>query len=58
MYKGYNWLLFFGIPKWFVRYYTYSYVRRNILNGDSKIHDFLTGFIAGFVDGTLVVTPM
>ena len=57
MYRGYGALLFFSVPKNYVRFGTYSYVKANVLTKPTKLHNFLCGICAGAMESTFVVTP-
>lgn len=57
MYRGYSALLLFSVPKNYVRFGTYSYVKGNVLTEPSKMNNFLCGIAAGAAESTFVVTP-
>jgi len=50
-------LLLFSVPKNYVRFGTYSYVKANILTEPSKLNNFMCGIAAGAAESTFVVTP-
>lgn len=58
MYKGYPSLLIFGVPKNYVRFFTYSLAKKHLFTNGTRIDNLLSGFLAGFMDASLVVTPM
>ena len=58
LYRGYSSLLFFSVPKNYVRFGTYHYTRDNIFNGPGKLQTFMCGLTAGAAEAALVVTPM
>jgi hypothetical protein len=47
----------FSVPKNYVRFGTYSYVKANILKEPSKLNNFMCGLCAGAAESTFVVTP-
>jgi solute carrier family 25 (mitochondrial citrate transporter), member 1 len=57
MYRGYSALLLFSVPKNYVRFGTYSYVKGNVLTDPTKLNNFMCGIAAGAAESTLVVTP-
>ena len=56
-YRGYGALLMFSVPKNYVRFGTYSYVKSNIFTEPTKLNNFMCGICAGAAESTLVVTP-
>jgi len=56
-YRGYGALLMFSVPKNYVRFGTYSYVKGNVLTEPTKLNNFMCGIAAGAAESTLVVTP-
>ena len=56
-YRGYSALLMFSVPKNYVRFGTYSYVKANIFTEPTKLNNFMCGICAGAAESTLVVTP-
>ena len=56
-YRGYGALLMFSVPKNYVRFGTYSYVKANIFTEPTKLNNFMCGICAGAAESTLVVTP-
>ena len=56
-YRGYSALLLFSVPKNYVRFGTYSYVKANVFTDSSKTHNFMCGLAAGAAESTFVVTP-
>jgi hypothetical protein len=57
MYRGYGALLMFSVPKNYVRFGTYSYMKGSVLTEPSKLNSFLCGIAAGAMESTFVVTP-
>ena len=57
IYRGYGALLMFSVPKNYVRFGTYSYVKANVLTTPTKLNNFLCGICAGAMESTFVVTP-
>lgn len=57
MYRGYGALLMFSVPKNYVRFGTYSYVKANWLTEPTKLNNFMCGICAGAAESTFVVTP-
>ena len=47
----------FSVPKNYVRFGTYAYVKKNVFTEPSKINNFLCGICAGAAESTFVVTP-
>jgi len=56
-YRGYSALLMFSVPKNYVRFGTYSYVKANVFTEPSKLNNFMCGIAAGAAESTFVVTP-
>jgi hypothetical protein len=56
-YRGYGALLMFSVPKNYVRFGTYSYMKGSVLTEPSKLNNFLCGIAAGAAESTFVVTP-
>jgi solute carrier family 25 citrate transporter 1 len=57
LYKGYSALLMFSIPKNYVRFGTFSYLKANYLQEPTKTKNFLAGLCAGAAEAVFVVTP-
>lgn len=57
LYKGYSALLMFSIPKNYVRFGTYSYIKSNYMQEPTKVKNFCAGLSAGAAEAILVVTP-
>ena len=47
----------FSVPKNYVRFGTYAYVKSNWFTTQSKLNNFMCGICAGAAESTLVVTP-
>ena len=58
LYRGYSSLLFFSIPKNYVRFGAFSYMQENVFTQPSSMTNFVSGLVAGASEATLVVTPM
>lgn len=56
-YRGYSALLMFSVPKNYVRFGTYSYVKAHVFTQQNKLNNFMCGIAAGAAESTLVVTP-
>lgn len=56
-YRGYSALLMFSVPKNYVRFGAYSWIKSNHLTEPSKINNFAAGLFAGCCEAILVVTP-
>lgn len=56
-YRGYGALLMFSVPKNYVRFGTYSFVKSNVFTEPSKLNNFMCGIAAGAAESTFVVTP-
>jgi solute carrier family 25 (mitochondrial citrate transporter), member 1 len=56
-YRGYGALLMFSVPKNYVRFGTYSYMKSNVLHEPTKLNNFMCGIAAGAAESTFVVTP-
>lgn len=57
LYRGYSALLMFSVPKNYVRFGTYTYVRENVFPGKDKLSLFSAGLCAGCAEAIFVVTP-
>jgi len=57
MYKGYSALLLFSVPKNYVRFGAYTWIKGNVLTEKTKTNNFLAGIFAGACESTFVVTP-
>ena len=57
LYRGYSALLLFSVPKNYVRFGTYAFVRKDIFKEPTKINNFCAGLCAGAAEATFVVTP-
>ena len=57
MYRGYGALLFFSVPKNYVRFGTFAFMQSKVLTTKSKTNSFLCGLAAGAAESTFVVTP-
>lgn len=57
MYRGYSALLFFSVPKNYVRFGTFTYFKDNVFTETSRLNSFLCGLAAGAAESTFVVTP-
>ena len=57
LYRGYSALLMFSIPKNYVRFGTYSYIKANYIKEPSQVSNFLCGMAAGAAEALFVVTP-
>jgi solute carrier family 25 citrate transporter 1 len=57
LYRGYSALLLFSVPKNYVRFGTFSYVRENWFKENNKKNNFLCGICAGAMEAIFVVTP-
>ena len=57
IYRGYGALLMFSVPKNYVRFGTYAYVKKNVFTEPSKLNNFMCGICAGAAESTFVVTP-
>lgn len=61
LYKGYNCMLLFAMPKSYVRFGVYDYMRNNVLHNYEKTNPLLTsmfcGMAAGLSEGLVVMTP-
>lgn len=58
LYKGYNLLLSAAIPKAYVRFGTYEYLKQNVLTSDTMLNTTICGAIAGAVEGLFIHTPV
>jgi hypothetical protein len=58
LYKGYNLLLSAAIPKAYVRFGTYEYLKQNHFTGDSLVNTTICGAIAGAMEGLFIHTPV
>ena len=59
LYKGYSALLFFSVPKNYVRFGTFQMLRENVFtDSKSKMNTFMCGLGAGAAEAAIVVTPM
>ncbi len=57
-YRGYTALLFFSVPKNYVRFGTNAWVKKNIFGErESKLNTFNAGLCAGAMEALVVVTP-
>jgi len=57
-YRGYTALIFFSVPKNYVRFGTNMSVKKHIFDGkDTKLNTFLAGLAAGTAEALIVVTP-
>ena len=51
-------MVFFSVPKNYVRFGTNTYIRKNIFHGkESKFNVFISGLCAGATEALIVVTP-
>jgi solute carrier family 25 citrate transporter 1 len=57
LYKGYSALLAFSVPKNYVRFGTYTYIRDNHMGEPTKLKNFMCGLCAGAAEAIFVVTP-
>lgn len=57
LYRGYSALLMFSVPKNYVRFGTYTFVKENVFVERTKLNNFMCGICAGAAESTLVVTP-
>eukprot|EP00997_Jenningsia_sp_PLL12_P005248 NODE_2092_length_989_cov_90.335106_g1711_i0.p1 GENE.NODE_2092_length_989_cov_90.335106_g1711_i0~~NODE_2092_length_989_cov_90.335106_g1711_i0.p1 ORF type:complete len:192 (+),score=17.01 NODE_2092_length_989_cov_90.335106_g1711_i0:48-623(+) len=57
LYKGYSALLMFSVPKNYVRFGTYTYIREKHMGEPTKAKNFACGLCAGAAEALLVVTP-
>jgi solute carrier family 25 citrate transporter 1 len=57
-YRGYTALLFFSVPKNYVRFGTNAWVKTNVFKGkDTKVNTTIAGLCAGAMEALIVVTP-
>lgn len=57
LYRGYSALLMFSVPKNYVRFGTYQFVKENVFVERNKKNNFMCGICAGAAESTFVVTP-
>ena len=57
IYRGYGALLLFSVPKNYVRFGSYYYIRHNILTEKNRKNNLIGGMMAGAIESTFVVTP-
>lgn len=57
LYRGYGALLMFSVPKNYVRFGTYSYLKANYFTQQTKLNNLICGLCAGSAEALLVVTP-
>jgi len=58
LYKGYNLLLGAAVPKAYVRFGIFEYLKQNVFTTQSIINTTICGAIAGAVEGLVVHTPV
>jgi hypothetical protein len=58
LYKGYNLLLGAAVPKAYVRFGIFEYLKQNVFTTQSMINTTICGAIAGAVEGLVVHTPV
>ena len=58
LYKGYNLMLTAAIPKAYVRFGVFEYLRQKWLTGDSPLNAVAAGAVAGALEGLCVHTPV
>jgi solute carrier family 25 citrate transporter 1 len=57
-YRGYTALVFFSVPKNYVRFGTNSWVKKNIFQEkETRLNTFISGLTAGATEALFVVTP-
>lgn len=57
LYRGYSALLMFSVPKNYVRFGTYTYIKENLMGEPTKLKNFTCGLCAGAAEALFVVTP-
>lgn len=58
LYKGYNLLLAAAIPKAYVRFGIFEYLKQNVFTTPSLLNTTICGAVAGAVEGLVVHTPV
>ena len=57
-YRGYTALVFFSVPKNYVRFGTNTWMKNTVFQGkDTKLNTFVAGLTAGTAEAVFVVTP-
>lgn len=58
LFKGYNLLLLAAVPKAYVRFGIFEYLRQNILTGEGVLYTTICGAAAGATEGLFVHVPV
>lgn len=58
LYKGYNLLLLAGVPKAYVRFGTFEYLKQNVFTNNTVLNTTICGAIAGTIEGLFVHVPV
>lgn len=58
LYRGYNLLLTAAVPKAYVRFGTFEYLKQNVFTTQSVVNTTICGAIAGSIEGLFVHTPV
>ena len=56
-YRGITPVLAFNIPKVALRFYSYEYFSKKMVNCDKNLRTISSGFLAGFVESTFITVP-